>query len=346
MPKVRDYEIEEYELDDEEIPEESTQEDIDSLDPYELELMTRMLVEAGDDEDLIEFVRKNIHYLKEICCIAYENLMDIKVVEPKYNDYYSFTDSLQIAREFIGFISPKYLEKFDKLFAEGNMDVVAEPEQEDEDGYVNHDEVDGKIRSDVHIPLKHNLDDVYAYVHEFFHTTNLGNLKSFDRTMFTEVVSIFFELVLHDYLRTKDVNQDDNNASIYWRLNSFADNLYDCNDVLEYVYAALNDMNLDYEEKSDDEELSEDVEDVYYRIKDNVIYLISTLIAFIKFHEYKQGYIGLQNMIEFNERLEHEEGLNSLNYINANAENITEEEISSAIRFINQVLIENKNMKR
>ncbi len=346
MPKVRNYEIEEYELDDEEIPEEPEQEDIDSLDPYELELITRMLVEAGDDEKVIKFIRKNIHYLKEINCIAYENLKDIKIVEPKYNDYYSFTDSLQIAREFIGFISPKYLEKFDRLFESGNMDVVAEPEKEDDEGYVNHAKADGIVRSDIHIPLKHNLDDVYAYVHEFFHTTNLGDLKSFDRKMFTEVVSIFFELVLHDYLRTKDVNQDDNNASIYWRLNSFANNLYGCDCILEYIYAALNDMNLDYEEKDDDEELSEDVDDVYYRVKDNVIYLISTLIAFIKFHEYKQGYIGLHNMLEFNERLEYEEDFNSLNYINANAENITEEEISSAIRFINQVLIENKNMKR
>ena len=321
-----------FEKEEEEVEEEP------ELDDEELALMMQLLVEAGHDDDIIKYIRDNMDYLKEISCIIYEYLINIEIKEPKYTEYYSFTDSLAIARDFLSTINPKYVEKFDELFKNGSMDVVSDPEKDDE-GYVDTNVVDDKVRCSVHIPLNHTLDDVYAFIHEFFHTTNVGDLTSLDREMFSEVVSIFFEFMLHDYLKDKNVNQDDNNASIYSRLDNLLDNAYDFNEIIDYIYYAIDDMKLDYEERP-----KKDLDDEYERVADGLEYMLSTAIALVKFYEYKQGYIGLKHIEQFNERLEHEDELNSLNYLNVNE--LTEEDISSAVAFINQVLTENKSMKR
>lgn len=321
------FEIEEQEAEEEE-----------ELDPEELELMTQVLYEAGEDDDIISYIRDNIDYLKEISCVIYEYLVNIEIKEPKYQDYYTFTDSYGIAREFIANVCPKYLEAFDKLFKNGSMDVVIDPEKDDE-GYVDTIRNNGKIESSVHIPLNHTLDDAYAFIHEFFHTTNSGDLTSVDREMYSEFVSIFYEFVLHDYLKDKNVNQDDNNASIYSRLDNLLDNAYDFNEILEYIYCAFDDLKLDFKERE-----KKEVEDEYLRIADGLEYMISTALALVKFYEYKHGYIELRHIEQFNERLEYEYDSHSLNYLNF--DKLDEEEYSKAVTFINQVLTENKSMKR
>ncbi len=309
----------------------------------EIDLVMKVLMLASEDEDeVIEYIRNNMDFLKEISAIVYENLIDLDGHEEKYTDYYTLSDTLQITRDFLKFINPEHVKKFDKLFADGSMDVINEPDEKD-DGYVDADDKNGEIRMDVHIPLHHNIDDAFAFVHEYFHTTNAGDLDSFDRDMFTEAVSIFYEFVLYDYLREKGISTEDIKSVIYSRLSNLLDNSYDLNEYLEMIYNAIDEMNIDFDDK-DFEEHKEEIQNQYEEIVDTLQYFISTTIALVKFYEYKKGYIKIDNMEEFNRSLEREDEFNSLNYIFAHE--LSEDDVVESSQFIGELLEENKGMKR
>ncbi len=309
------------------------------MDDEKLGLVLDTLIEYTED-DRIEFIRKNMSLLKELSAILYESVLDIDPREEEYDEYYSTFDSIKIAREFIEFINPNYLKDFDKFLIDGSFDIISESEEENDDGYVDVEILDdGKIRNSIHIPLKHNLDDVYAIVHEFFHTTNIGSFENIDRDLLTESVSIFYEFVLHDYLRNKNVNQKDNDASINFRLNQLLDDSYSLNFELDDIYDALDSMNLDYKKHS-----TKEIDEYYEDLISDVNYFVSSLIAIIKYYEYKKGYIRINQFERFNESLKREDGLNSLNYIFI--KDISEEDIKEACEFIKNELSNVKGMKR
>lgn len=309
------------------------------MDNEIIELALNTFVEYSED-DRIEFIRKNMPLLKEISAILYESVLDIDPREQEYSEHYSVYDSIKIAREFIEFVNPKYLKAFDKFIVDGSFDIVSEPEDENDDGYVDSEMLeDDTIRNSIYIPLKHNLDDIYAIVHEFFHTTNIESFETLDRDLLTESVSIFYEFVLYDYLKDKNVNQSDNDASINFRLNQILDDCYCLNYALDEIYDALDLMNLDYKEHS-----TKEIDDYYEDVMSDVNYFVSSLIAIIKYYEYKKGYLGIDQFERYNESLKREDGLHSLNYIFIKS--ISENDIKEACEFIKAELSNIKGMRK
>ena len=309
------------------------------MDKEYYELVLNTFVEYYDTPHL-EFIRNNIFILKELSAVLYVEISDIDLKDEEYTEYYSFYDSTSLARDFIGYINPKYLESYDKFIVNGTFDIISEPESIEEEGYVDSEILDdGQIRNSIRIPLKHNLDDVYTIVHEFFHTTNIESFDTFDRDLLTESVSIFYEFILHDYLSDKNVNHIDNNNSINFRLNQILDDCYCVNYELDYIYDVFNDIDLNYGEKSQDE-MDEYFEELFSDVK----YFVSSLIAIVKYYEYKNGYINIGQIERFNESLKYSDNLNSLEFIFNR--NISEEDIKASCDYIKQVLSKEFGMKK
>ncbi len=296
------------------------------------------LIYEYDEETMMDFLRDNLEELEEISQVAFDKVSEIEMKEPKYSEYYTLEDSLEIAREFLETIDPKHKKQFDKLLADGTIDIVSEPEKDDEP-VVNYKDYEGGIRQDVHIPLQHNLDDVYSLVHEYFHTTNLDNNYTLDRYLLTEAVSIFYEFLLYDYLSTKNVNPDDNKASIYYRLDSLLDDTYDFNYIIGELKPIFKNINFNYKEQP-----KEELENVFEDLCSDMRYILSTTLAMIKYYEYKQGIISVEQMERFNEHLKETDDLDSLNFITYNDDEF--EKIEVSIDYIAQLLKKNKSMKK
>jgi hypothetical protein len=73
-------------------------------------------------------------------------------------------------------------------------------------------------------------------------------------------------------------------------------------------------------------------------------YILSTTLAMIKYYEYKQGIISVEQMERFNEHLKETDDLDSLNFITYNDDEF--EKIEVSIDYIAQLLKKNKSMKK
>lgn len=99
----------------------------------------------------------------------------------------------------------------------------------------------------IYIPITNTLEDVYSIVHELAHDLNIDDLGiSEARSIFTESISLLFELLLEDYLKTykyKDYKIA-NNLNLY---NINIKSLYiDFNIKLISVY--LKKFNINYQD--------------------------------------------------------------------------------------------------
>ncbi len=319
------------ELNDEEIiDDEITQEDID--------LMMQVLVE--NEEDLfVEFFRDNMEELERRIEVAYRSAFEIYAGDTEFEEYYTLTDTLELVYEFLDSLNPKYRDDFNRLIISGEMETVSEHDIDDEP-YVDMETFKEKNLLNIHIPLDHNLYDVYSFVHEFFHTTNCYEDENTDKQFLSEMVPIFYEFLLFDFLRTKEVNQLENNRCIDERIGVFLDTAFDLNEMIFTMKKALNGMNFDYEERS-----PEDTERLRFLMEDDIKYFLAITTAIYEYYEYKNGGISLKNIDEFNRKLNKLDDFDSLNYI-LHKDDIEDEDLVTSIEYLGEQLKNNMSMKR
>ena len=318
-------------IDDEEIIENDiTDEDKD--------LMMQLLVE--NEEDLfVEFLRDNLEELERRIYVASKTAYDIYDENTDYEDYYSSTDSLELAKEFLKSINPKYELEFERLIASGEIDIINEPSPFDEGG-VDRENAKHLGLLDIHLPLQHTLYDVNLFVHEFFHAINDYGDNNTDKEFLSELPSIFSEFLLFDFLKNKNVNQEENNLMIQTRLGYLLDISFDINEIIYTLKETLSEMNLNYKEQS-----KEQLDNLKYCMEDDIRYFLSTTIAIYLYYEYKHNRLTLKNIEEFMQRVNYLDDFNSLSYI-FSKDDMEDEDIAKSIEYLGEQLNNNKSMQR
>ncbi len=151
--------------------------------------------------DIFMFLeKKDSFFLRNIFEIAMLNTSFLEFIN-KYNlkdetikNKLSFEEVYLLAREIIESLNKYYLEDFDKLIQTGQLDFSYDSE------YIGsyYEKINGI--NVININREFNYSDVRILVHEFIHYINSKNFISTKGYLFSEFLSIYFELYTIDYL--------------------------------------------------------------------------------------------------------------------------------------------------
>ena len=302
--------------------------------------MFQVLVD-NQDTDFIEFVRNNLDLLKDFSKQLGDELYKIPLLESDFSESYSFFDTIQIVKEFLGSINPEYPNKLEEFLNNG---VIRLAEEDDEEKDLNYlDQVygrDNKTYLDIKLTLNHNLEDAFALTHEFMHSTNLSDDSSVDRFLFTEGISVLYEFLLYDFLKTKNIKKSDNVLVMINIINHIIDRCDYLKANLELIEDNINNIKrldeIDIADEESDESFYDDVDEMYKNLIDDVKYTFSGLISVLCFYNYKNGLISIENIESFNESIKTSENQESLRNIFISLPNI--EDIKKASEFLNDDL--------
>lgn len=160
---------------------------------------------------------KDLNYYLNICCnylrgrdyffldniprIAYlsqmfincTNKYELKKIEEE--ESLTFDDVFLLAREIIESINPKYLESFDKILANGELDFSY-----DNFYWGSHTSYKKDIK-EINMNRSFNYDDVIVLVHEYIHYQNVKEYKSsIFHYLISEFLSIYYEIYAGEFL--------------------------------------------------------------------------------------------------------------------------------------------------
>lgn len=164
----------------------------------------------------------------------------------------SIDDSINLVRDFLSSVDKKYVDIFDKTLNDGVFelfliedDLVERPKEP-----VTYP----KPEASIYIPVQNNITDGSIIVHEFFHYLNDNNNIGLNRYIFTEMISIYFELRYCKYLVDKRISKDALNKEICKRLDNTliaSDNLCFTSSVLDIYYntGEINKKNISFLDK-------------------------------------------------------------------------------------------------
>lgn len=176
-------------------------------------------------------------------------------------------DSIKLVREFLKDIDSNYLNIFDKSLSDGTFELFLP-----EDDLVKRPDEPitfPKPGATIYIPVQNNATDGSIIVHEFFHYLNDDNELIINRDIFTEMISIYFELRYCQYLDLKKINCNAFNKEVCERL----DNSLIASDNLCFTSSALDIYH--------NTAFSEGISD----FESDVSYVIGTLLAFYALKE-------------------------------------------------------------
>ena len=252
-----------------------------------------------------------------------------------YSEYYTIEDTLSLLDSFFReVIGEECADAFNKAVKSGNIELYDKYDFEeasvhpvgDEIGphyrLINEEQFDenGKYlytnaHKNVENPLEHDIYDVYTLVHEFIHSTNdrYKNMYKSDRELLTESVSITYEFILYDYLKSKGISPNEIGNPIKDRmrhLKRHASNMRYILKMLNKVRTDENLKNIQFDFSNDDEKKA--VLDKYADFCDEVKYYIGTLIATVNYKNYIDGKLSLKTLETYNFSIDEYDELDSL----------------------------------
>lgn len=154
-------------------------------------------------------------------------------IELKY-DRMDIKETIDLVSEYLESIDKKYLTLFHKYLNDGTFDLFL-PE---DDLYERSKSpvTLPKPEANISIPIQYNYDDGGAIVHEFFHYLNDTEDLVGVRDIFTEMISIYYEIRYYQFLNEKGYS----NLCYYYEVYSRIDNSLDCAYNLCYNSAAFD----------------------------------------------------------------------------------------------------------
>lgn len=246
----------------------------------------------------IDYLRNNREFLEKLIKLS---KMKELVSEDEYaKDYYSVLDSISIAKDFLNSISPIYAREFEEAIRNGSIETANE--YENFEGY-SYLETATDNKFNVHIELEYTIEDVFTFVHEYFHMSNEKFNDNEDRYLYTELISILGEFLLFEYLKNNNISPEDAKNAIKRRLNTAyfdGSRLSAMYDIYDNVIANINKLH----EKSvtlSEEELEESINKATGQVRNVTRYFIGTMLSLLKYSDYCVGVFDKDDFIYLNE---------------------------------------------
>ena len=305
----------------------------------ELIRRTTSVLVYHNDNIFIKYLLDNIEFLDETSKDIISELELVDFEEKEYETYMTLEEILDLVKAFLKDIDESYYKLFEKLIQNGTINIYDASVKENIEEFGNeayHESYEDKYGnrvSNINIPIGHTIDDVYTIVHEFIHHTNLSKIRANDRAMFTEGVSILYEYVLYNYLKSKDINQNDSKSSIMYRVKD----LYNKAQMIKMYIDLIKESRKQYYLETNEEKIEEDLDIVVSDMK----YYLGGLIAILKYYDYIRGIMDIKNINNFNNAIVNKQNCESLNYIFMSEPK--SDEIVSSIEFILEELMPSVN---
>lgn len=312
------------------------------MEKVEIDTLANILMFHRDSE-IIKLLMKEQDYFESISeTIIKETNKNHKETEDRRKkvNYISYKDTLDIVKSFLGSINSRYPRLLEGLIRNGVINIydLDDKESVKEFGKEPYFQISkGKIT--INIPMEHNIEDMFSIVHEFMHYVTCYRGCSVDGIILTENVSITYEMLLYDYLKEKELFEEDRFAPIATRLLSIEEKSRTILESFENFEISRKKSFKLRDIKEDSIKAERDFED----ISKQFIYLFCETLAIHNYHNYKDGIITTKNLEEMCRRLNNNENLESLNFI-LSTEKPSAEEIGSSINFLENE--PNKSNKR
>lgn len=312
------------------------------MEKVEIDTLANILMFHRDSE-IIKLLMKEQDYFESISeTIIKETNKNHKESEDRRKkvNYISYKDTLDIVKSFLGSINSRYPRLLEGLIRNGVINIydLDDKESVKEFGKEPYFQISkGKIT--INIPMEHNIEDMFSIVHEFMHYVTCYRGCSVDGIILTENVSITYEMLLYDYLKEKELFEEDRFAPIATRLLSIEEKSRTILESFENFEISRKKSFKLRDIKEDSIKVERDFED----ISKQFIYLFCETLAIHNYHNYKDGIITTKNLEEMCRRLNNNENLESLNFI-LSTEKPSAEEIASSINFLENE--PNKSNKR
>lgn len=161
-------------------------------------------------------------------------------------------DSIKLVREFLVNIDKKYLEIFDKSLNNGTFELFLE--EDDLEERPDEPITMPKPEAVIYIPVQNKITDGQIIIHEFFHYLNDEEDLVVNRDIFTEMISIYFELRFCKFLEEKGITKNLFNKEVCERLDNTllsGDNLCFTSSSLDIYYntGEINKRNIKFLDK-------------------------------------------------------------------------------------------------
>ena len=313
------------------------------------------------DTPFIGFIEEYFEELFEQSNCVCKELSNFKN-EESYNEYFTLEDTLELSSNFLSTIDRWYPEYLNEGLNNGAIDIY--DKNDDYNIYESKNNgacfVKEKTRNEdkihyfktISLPLEHNIDDVYALVHELFHSVNSNiTYNSNDFRVLTESVSITYEFILYDYLKQNNICSVDNIKPIEFRIYDLlkkANKLSKGLNIFKKVKENINELknvNIGYiipkKDETEEEKLErerkiklekEKIFENFYDLRKTLEYYLGTLIAIVNFKRYKDSKLDIKTIEEYNHSLKYNEELESLNILFDKFPSI--EEVKEAMDYI------------
>ena len=239
-------------------------------------------------------------YLNATCEYLPEKEEDENREELVYEDM-NIHETIGLVREFLKTIDIKYLNQFDKFLVDGTIELFLP-----EDDLIERPSdpiATPKPFPCIYIPVENTVADGGKIIHELFHVLNDTEDFVGVREIFTEMISIYYELRYYQFLKEKGYGDIHLYQEIYERIDASFDSANDLcysNSVLD-IYENTGDVtkknikfldkyrNLYKDNITDIINFinSEEFEEVISEYNDGVGYVLGTLLTFMALKEPK-----------------------------------------------------------
>lgn len=289
--------------------------------------MARVLIDYFSESNM-QKILDNLELLESLSYEFGEKIEPFEEEELEYHEYYTFEDTIELVKKFLGTIDLEYPTKFDELLNDGTINLYHIDDEEyvniyGEDAFCNEEDIpiynqNGVItgfekRRDINVPLTHTLDDAYSLIHEFIHYTNIpnGEFYSDDRDILTESSSFIFECLFHKYLIDNGYFKEEADINLKMRINTSIDLAEGVNGVAGVLLYMKNYPEYIKDVVLYDKEDSSEYEDII----DEVDYFIAGVISLMAYKNYLDNKIDIKNIKDFNSALEFNNNFESLVFL-------------------------------